>query len=139
VDAFIDCVGFEAKGDGKDDAPASVLNQAMTVTRAAGSIGIPGLYVRSDPGSKDEHAKEGTLSMRFGQGWARAHSFHTGQTPTLKYNRALMQAILWDRLPIAEIVNAKIISLDEAPDAYAQFDQGVPNKFVIDPHAQIPR
>ena len=137
VDAFIDCVGFEAKGVGGTDQPAVVLNQAMEVTRAAGSIGIPGLYVTSDPGAKDEHAREGSISLRFGQGWAKSHSFHTGQTPVLRYNRQLMQAILWDRLPIAKIVNAKVIRLDEAPEAYAAFDAGVPNKFVIDPHGLV--
>jgi glutathione-independent formaldehyde dehydrogenase len=31
----------------------------------------------------------------------------------------------WDRLPIAEIVNVKGISLDEAPDTYRRFDAGV--------------
>ena len=48
-------------------------------------------------------------------GWAKAHSFHTGQTPVTKYNRALMQAILWDRLRIADVVGVTLISLDDAP------------------------
>ena len=95
VDCFIDCVGFEAKGAGGADQPAVVLNQAMEVTRAAGSIGIPGLYVTHDPGAKDERAQQGAISLDFGTGWAKSHSFHTGQTPVLKYNRQLMQAILW--------------------------------------------
>jgi len=33
----------------------------------------------------------------------------------LKYNRSLMQAILWDRVRIAKIVNVQVISLEEAP------------------------
>ncbi len=138
VDAFIDCVGFEARGHGGSDQPASVLNQAMEVTRVAGAIGIPGLYVTEDPGAADERAKHGSLSLRFGEGWAKSHSFHTGQTPVLRYNRQLMQAILWDRLPIAKIVNAKVITLDEAPEGYAAFNSGVANKFVIDPHGALP-
>src|SRR5438105_370545 len=139
VDAFIDCVGFEAKGSAGTDQPAVVLNQAMEVTRPAGSIGIPGLYVTEDPGATDEHAKHGSLSLRLGQGWSRSHSFHTGQTPVLRYNRQLLQAILWDRLPIAKIVNAKVITLDAAPEGYAAFDSGVANKFVIDPHGSMTR
>jgi glutathione-independent formaldehyde dehydrogenase len=103
-------VGFEAKGGGGSDQPAIVLNQAMEVTRVAGSIGIPGLYVTDDPGAKDEHAGRGALSLRFGQGWAKSLSFQTGQTPVMKYNRQLMMAILWDRLPIARIVDAKVPS-----------------------------
>jgi glutathione-independent formaldehyde dehydrogenase len=50
-----------------------------------------------------------------------------------------MQAILWDRLPIADIVNVKVIRLDEGPEAYRRFDAGVPNKFVIDPHGLVPK
>jgi glutathione-independent formaldehyde dehydrogenase len=74
------------------------------------------------------------LSIRFGLGWAKSHSFHTGQTPVMKYNRALMQAIMWDRINIADVVGVQVISLDEAPKGYSEFDAGVPKKFVIDPH-----
>ncbi len=65
------------------------------------------------------------------------HTLHTGQTPVLKYNRQLMQAILWDRLPIAKIVNVKVIDLEQAPEGYKSFDAGVARKFVIDPHGQL--
>jgi glutathione-independent formaldehyde dehydrogenase len=111
----------------------------MEITRAAGAIGIPGLYVTDDPGAKEQAAKHGNLSLRLGLGWAKSHTLHTGQTPVLKYNRQLMQAILWDRLPIAKIVNVKVISLEQAPEGYKNFDAGVANKFVIDPHGQLPK
>jgi glutathione-independent formaldehyde dehydrogenase len=55
----------------------------------------------------------------------------------LKYNRQLMQAILHDRLPIAKIVNATVISLDDAPTGYKDFDSGVAKKFVLDPNALL--
>ena len=42
-----------------------VLNQVMTVTRAAGAIGIPGLYVTEDPGARTRRAKTGNLSLRW--------------------------------------------------------------------------
>lgn len=48
VDCGIDCVGFEAHGCGCDhhkEQPARVLNDLMKVTKAGGSVGIPGLYV----------------------------------------------------------------------------------------------
>jgi glutathione-independent formaldehyde dehydrogenase len=48
-----------------------------------------------------------------------------------------MQAILHDRLPIAKIVNATVITLDGAPQGYKDFDKGVAKKFVIDPHNLI--
>jgi glutathione-independent formaldehyde dehydrogenase len=138
VDCAVDCVGFEARGHGhagaQHEAPATVLNSLMEVTRAAGRIGIPGLYVTDDPGAVDAAAKHGSLSIRLGLGWAKSHSFHTGQTPVMKYNRQLMQAILWDRINIAEIVGVQLITLDEAPAGYAAFDAGAPKKYVIDPH-----
>ena len=107
------------------------------LSAVAGGIGIPGLYVTEDPGAEDKAAQTGNLSMRFGLGWAKAQTFHTGQTPVLRYNRQLMQAILHDRLPIADIVNATIIPLDEAPQGYASFDSGVAKKFVLDPHGLL--
>jgi glutathione-independent formaldehyde dehydrogenase len=137
VDCAVDCVGFEAKGHGGTDQPAVVLNQLMDVTRAAGSIGIPGLYVTDDPGAKDDAARTGSLGLRFGLGWAKSLSFATGQTPVMKYHRALMMAVLHDRIRIAKAVNVKVISLDQAPQGYADFDRGVAEKFVIDPHGLL--
>ena len=49
----------------------------------------------------------------------------------------LMQAILHDRLPIADIVNATIIPLEQAAEGYKSFDSGVAKKFVLDPHAML--
>src|ERR1700681_2866091 len=137
VDCAVDCVGFEAKGHGGKEEPAVVLNQLMEATRAAGAIGIPGLYVTEDPGAKNEAAKIGNLTMRLGLGWAKSHSFTTGQTPVMKYNRGLMMAILHDRIRIAKAVNVEMISLGQAPEAYQAFDSGIPKKFVIDPHHSV--
>ena len=141
VDAAVDAVGFEARGHGSAsdrEAPATVLNSIMEVTRAAGRLGIPGLYVTGDPGGIDEAAKVGSLSIRIGLGWAKSHSMTTGQCPVMRYNRGLMQAILNDRVQIANAVNATAISLDDAPRGYREFDQGASKKYVIDPHGLIP-
>ena len=93
VDCAVDCVGFEAHGNGPGhgEAPAAVLNSIMEVTRAGGGLGIPGLYVTGDPGAVDEDAKFGTLKIRIGLGWAKAHNFVTGQTPVMKYHEFLMK------------------------------------------------
>jgi len=142
VDSAVDCVGFEARGHGADaahEAPAAVLNSLMEVTRAAGAIGIPGLYVTGDPGGIDENAKVGRLSIRIGLGWARSHSFTTGQCPVMKYNRQLMQAILFGKINIAQAVNVEVIRLDDAPRGYQDFDKGAAKKFVLDPHGAISR
>ncbi|GLQ75649.1 formaldehyde dehydrogenase, glutathione-independent [Vibrio penaeicida] len=140
VDAAIDCVGFEARSHGcshHKEQPATVLNTMMDVCRAGGGIGIPGLYVTGDPGAVDEAAKMGQLGVRIGLGWAKSHYFVTGQCPVMKYHRQLGQAILWDKIDIAKAVNVQVISLDEAPDGYSEFDGGVAKKFVIDPHGMV--
>ena len=140
VDAAVDCVGFEARGHGKDavvERPATVLNALMTITRAGGALGIPGLYVTDDPGGVDDNAKSGTLGIRIGLGWAKSHSFATGQCPVLKYNRALMMTILHDKVHVAKACNVEVISLDDAPKGYEDFDKGAAKKFVIDPHVSI--
>jgi len=140
VDAAVDCVGFEAKGHGAQsshEAPATVLNSVMEVARAGASIGIPGLYVTGDPGGVDEDARIGSLKIRIGLGWAKSHVFTTGQCPVMRYHRGLMNAILHDRVQIAKAVNATVISVDEAPQGYKDFDHGASKKFVLNPHGLI--
>src|SRR4029079_8782404 len=107
------------------------------VTREAGKLGVVGLYVTGDPGAKDDAAKEGSLSIRIGLGWAKSHSFTTGQCPVMRSHRRLMNAILNERCQIAKAVNATVISLDEAPGGYKDFDQGDAKKFVLDPHDKL--
>ena len=140
VDCAVDAVGFEASGHGHGagEQPAAVLNSIMNATRAGGSLGIPGLYVTGDPGGTDDDAKHGTLKVRLGLGWAKSHSFYTGQCPVLKYNRGLMMSILHDKAHIADAVNATVIGLEDAPEGYAAFDSGVAQKFVLDPHGMVP-
>jgi glutathione-independent formaldehyde dehydrogenase len=140
VDSAVDAVGFEARGHGADadhEAPATVLNSIMDVTRVAGRLGIPGLYVTGDPGAVDDAAKVGSLSIKIGLGWAKSHSFTTGQCPVMRYHRGLMQMILNDRAHIAKAVNATVVTLDEAPQGYADFDKGAAKKFVLNPHGDI--
>jgi glutathione-independent formaldehyde dehydrogenase len=141
VDCGVDCVGFEARGHGGQagqEAPATVLNSLMETTRAGGALGVPGLYVTGDPGAATPEARQGSLSIRLGLGWAKSHSFTTGQCPVMRYHRPLMQAILAGRTSIARNVNAMVIPLEQAPQGYADFDQGMATKVVLDPHGLIP-
>lgn len=141
VDYAVDCVGFEARGHGHNhthEQPATVLNSVMSVTRAGGGIGIPGLYVTGDPGAVDENAKIGMLGIRIGLGWAKSHTFVTGQCPVMRYHRQLMMAILYDKVQIAKAVNVNVITLDDGPQGYKNFDGGAAVKYVLDPHGLIP-
>ncbi len=141
VDCAVDAVGFEARGHGEEgsavEEPATVLNSIMELTKASGKLGIPGLYVTGDPGAADDAAKEGSLSIRIGLGWAKSHSITTGQCPVMRYHRGLMNAILNDRVQIAKAVNATVITLDDAPQGYKDFDSGVARKYVLNPNEMI--
>jgi threonine dehydrogenase-like Zn-dependent dehydrogenase len=56
VDCAVDAAGFEARAQGKngEEAPTTVLNSLMSIVRAAGAIGIPGLYITEDRGNDDK-------------------------------------------------------------------------------------
>ncbi len=139
VDAAIDCVGFEAHGHGTaaGEVPATALNDAIGITRVCGQIGVPGLYVTADPGGVDENAQIGQLDIHIGLGWAKSLSFFTGQCPVMRYHRQLMNAILHNKVQIAKAVNATVIPLEQAPEAYKEFDKGAAKKFVLNPHGMI--
>ena len=63
VDRSIDAVGYQAVGSGKEagEVPNVVLEQCIKVTRPTGGIGVPGLYVPSDPGAVDEKSSQGMV------------------------------------------------------------------------------
>ena len=130
VDAAVDCVGFEARGTFGQNGNGAASHGAEfdhEVTRAKESaLRIPGLYVTGDPGGVDAAAKIGSLSIRIGLGWAKSHSFHTGQCPVLKYNRQLMQAILHDKVQIAKAYNVNVISLEQAPQGFTRISTRAP-------------
>jgi glutathione-independent formaldehyde dehydrogenase len=42
----------------------------------------------------------------------------------MRYNKKLMNAILNGKIDIATCVNVQVISLDEAPKGYKDFDKG---------------
>ena len=67
-----------------------------------------------------------------------SHSFTTGQCPVMRYHRGLMQMILNDKAHIAKAVNATVVTLDDAPQGYKDFDKGAAKKFVLNPNDLIP-
>ncbi|WP_435245447.1 alcohol dehydrogenase catalytic domain-containing protein [Streptomyces sp. NRRL F-5630] len=140
VDCAVDYVGSEAHGIGHESGnmdPAYAINQVVDATRAGGATGVIGVY-GPDPLAKSKAEQEGTYPIDFGQAWIKSPRISAGQAPIMHYNRELMMAILWDRMPyLSAMLNTKVISLDDAPGAYATFDTGVAEKFIIDPHGLI--
>jgi glutathione-independent formaldehyde dehydrogenase len=138
VDAGIDCVGLECHGYGvrsRINEQEAVINTLIEVVKPAGAMGIPGVYTDMDPEAPTELNKQGKMALSFPKSWVKSPSFAAGQTPVMRYNRDLMMAILWGRMPyLAPLLNTEVISLDEAPEAYKVFHDGSPKKYVIDPH-----
>ena len=89
------------------------------------------------PAGVDDNAKEGSLCDPHRPRLGEVPRFTTGQCPVMHYHRGLMNAILNDRVEIAKAVNATVITLDEAPQGYKDFDSGVARKFGSNPNELI--
>jgi glutathione-independent formaldehyde dehydrogenase len=48
-----------------------------------------------------------------------------------------MMAILNDKVAVARAVNVTVLPLEDAPRGYHEFDKGVAEKFVLDPHGIV--
>ena len=140
VDCAVDCVGFEARGHGRTagEAPATVLNSIMEVTRAGGRLGIPGLYVTGDPGGVDENAKIGSLGIRIGLGWAKIALLPHRPVPGDE-----VQPPADDGHPARQDADrqggqrARSSRSTKRRKGYKDFDKGAAKKFVIDPHGML--
>jgi glutathione-independent formaldehyde dehydrogenase len=142
VDCAIDAVGYEAHGHGYrtgKDAPTDVLDTIIDVTRYGGQLSVPGVYLPLDPQGKGRFAKAGRPPFEWGRAWDKGHTISIGQVPVMRYNRQLMTSILFGRVRLSPILNVTPVPLDEAPDAYARFEEGIARKFVLDPHLVLSR
>lgn len=141
VDCGVDCVGLEAHGNGPEankEHSEAVINTLFQVVRAGGAMGVPGIYTAADPKASSELTKKGQLPIDFGKAWIKSPKLTAGQAPIMHYNRDLMMAILWDRMPyLGAMLNTEVITLEQAPAAYKTFSDGSPKKFVIDPHGSV--
>lgn len=156
VDRSVDAVGYQAHGgkEGDGEVPNVVLEQCIMVTRATGGIGVPGLYVPSDPGAPDERSKKGVMAISFGKlfekvslstnippgvshilcpqvdGYAdsclyqQGLSLGTGQCNVKKYNRYLRDMIISGKADPSFVVSHEI-GIDETPAAYEKFDKRI--------------
>jgi glutathione-independent formaldehyde dehydrogenase len=124
-DKGIDAVGYQAVAprEGREE-PAVVLNSLIQTVRATGALGIPGLYVPSDPGGPDERARQGMLLVAIGKAFEKGLRFGTGQTNVKRYNRYLLELIIEGRAKPSFVVSHEL-PLEKAPEAYEKFDKRV--------------
>jgi glutathione-independent formaldehyde dehydrogenase len=141
TDKGIDAVGYQATSAGssaaggeQDEVPNIVLNQLIDAVAPTGALGIPGLYVPSDPGGVDENAKKGALSINFGRLFEKGLRLGTGQCNVKQYNAHLRDLITAGRAKPSFVVSHEI-PLDDAPDAYVKFDKRVEGytKVILNP------
>ena len=141
VDKGIDAVGYQAAAEGssaaggeQEEIPNIVLNQMIDVVKPTGAMGIPGLYVPSDPGGVNESAKSGSLLLSFGKLFEKGLRLGTGQCNVKKYNAYLRDLIISERASPSFVVS-HVVSLEQAPEAYTKFDQRVDGytKLILQP------
>ncbi len=134
VDRAVDAVGYQAM-QGDHEVPNRVLEDLVRVTRSTGGLGIPGLYVPSDPGGPDPHAREGYLMLPFGRLFEKGLSLGTGQCNVKHYNRGLRDLIIEGKARPSFVVSHEI-GIEQAPEAYEKFDQRVEGytKVIIHPN-----
>ena len=163
VDRAVDAVGYQAVGSGKGEGevPNVVLEQCIKVTRPTGGIGVPGLYVPSDPGAPDEKSARGMMMISFGKlfekvCWLQLQAYSvafidrladlvpkqgltlgTGQCNVKKYNRYLRDMIISGQADPSFVVSHEI-DIDQAPEAYKKFDQRIEGytKVLIHPNGE---
>jgi len=139
VDRSVDAVGYQAviKG-GQKEEPNIVLENMIKVTRACGGLGIPGLYVPTDPGAPDESAAKGRISLSFGKLFEKGLSLATGQCNVKQYNRYLRDMIIAGKAKPSFVVSHEI-GIDEAEVAYEKFDKRVEGytKVLIHPNGPL--
>ncbi|MCZ6538640.1 MAG: glutathione-independent formaldehyde dehydrogenase [Chloroflexi bacterium] len=129
TDKGIDAVGYQATSAGssavggeQDEVPNIVLNNLIETVNPTGALGIPGLYVPSDPGGVSDAAKRGALSINFGKLFEKGLRLATGQCNVKRYNGRLRDLIISGRASPDFVVSHEV-SLEEAPGAYVKFDR----------------
>ena len=97
VDRSVDAVGYQAVtgGEGNHEVPNIVIEQCIAVTRPTGGLGIPGLYVPSDPGAPDENSKQGMMSISFGKLFEKVN--HLISRQSLRTNNHASRVSRWEQ------------------------------------------
>ncbi|KAI5248471.1 hypothetical protein AUEXF2481DRAFT_60725 [Aureobasidium subglaciale EXF-2481] len=125
VDRAVDAVGYQAVDkSGNKEQPNIVLDQLIRVTRATGGLGIPGLYVPSDPGAPDSQSAKGQILISFGKLFEKGLFLGTGQCNVKAYNRQLRDLIISGRAKPSFVVSHEV-DIDDAIDAYEKFDKRI--------------
>ena len=138
-DRAVDAVGYQAVDkSGSKEQPNIVLDQLIMVTRPTGGLGIPGLYVPSDPGAPDEQSGKGQILISLGKLFEKGLTLGTGQCNVKAYNRYLRDLIISGRAKPSFVVSHEV-GLEDAPMAYDKFDKRIEGytKVLVHPNGPL--
>jgi glutathione-independent formaldehyde dehydrogenase len=122
ADCGCECVGYQCCNMHREEVPNLTMNNLVATVKATGGIGVVGVFVPEDPGSKDKLEKRGQMAFDFGQFWFKGQRMGTGQANVKAYNRLLSRLIEKDKVKPSWIVSHEL-PLDQAPEAYENFDK----------------
>ena len=134
ADNGCECVGYQAHDAEGHEHPNMTMNNLVKSVRATGGIGAVGVFMPQDPAGPDKLAKQGQIAFDWGLFWFKGQSIGTGQCNVKAYNRQLRDLISTGRAKPSFIVSHEL-ALDEAPDAYKNFDnrEGGWTKVILKP------
>ncbi len=122
ADRGCECVGYQCHDHHGKEIPGLTMNNLVKSVKFTGGIGVVGVFVPQDPGGPTKLAKEGEIPFDWGLLWFRGQHVGTGQCNVKAYNRQLRDLISVGRANPSFIVSHHL-PLDEAPDAYRNFDE----------------
>lgn len=122
ADCGCECVGYQCCDKHGKEVPNLTMNNLVEAVKPTGGIGVVGVFLPEDPGAKDKLAKEGKLAFDYGKLWFKGQRIGNGQANVKAYNRNLSKLIEAGRAQPSQIISHEL-SLDEAPEAYKQFDK----------------
>ena len=122
ADCGCECVGYQCCNMHREEVSNLTMNNLVATVKATGGIGVVGVFVPEDPGAQDKLQKRGQMAFDFGQFWLKGQRMGTGQANVKAYNRLLSRLIEKDKVKPSWIVSHEL-PLEQAPEAYANFDQ----------------
>ncbi len=122
ADCGIEAVGYQAHDTAGRERPGLVMDWLVRSVRAAGGIGILGVYPAQDPRAATEEARHGRIGFDLGTFFQKGQRASAGQCPVKRYNERLRDLIMAGRATPSLLVSHEV-ALAEAPAAYQKFDR----------------
>ncbi|KAL9110026.1 MAG: hypothetical protein Q9227_005365 [Pyrenula ochraceoflavens] len=132
VNRAADCIGYECLNTQLKLQEDFVVNDAIKVTATGGGIGITGVYYSGprDKGEPRQSPKLGVIKFDIGAWWLKNVSINGGPITAGSAEPALRELVASGRAKPGFVFD-KIVSIDEAPEAYRLFDEKKVEKVAI--------